>query len=367
MELAFTKDELLRSIQILQGVAAGRNTLPILSNVLVRAAENRIEMSATDLEVAIKLVVPGTIFQEGAVTVSARKLGEVVRELPPEEIKFSTTENHRVELSCGTGVYKIIGLSDDEFPETESIRGGFFAVEAEVIRSMIEKTEFAASTEETRYFLNGLYLHLTPERSEVVATDGRRLAVATSGALAPAPEEPVGVIVPLKAVREIMRTFEESSEVKICLLENQIVFSDDESTLASRLVDGEYPKYEQIIPKDHEHRITVNVENLLSATRRVALLANPKTFSIRFNIKANEIDVSAKAPDLGEAYETVPVNSGNGSLEVAFDARFLIDALSHIGTEEVLIEFKDALSAAVLKPVGEDDHLCLIMPMRLES
>ena len=367
MELAFTKDELLRSIQILQGVAAGRNTLPILSNVLVRAADNRIEMSATDLEVAIKIVVPGTIFEDGAVTVSARKLGEVVRELPPEEIKFTTTENHRVEITCGSGVYKIIGLSDDEFPEIESIRGGFFTVPAEVLQSMVDKTEFAASTEETRYFLNGVYLYLTSEKSEVVATDGRRLAVATSEALMPAPEEPVGVILPLKAVREFMRTFEESTEVKICLLENQIVFSDDESTLASRLVDGEYPKYEQIIPKDHDNRITVNVENLLSATRRVALLANPKTFSIRFDIQTNQIAVSAKAPDLGEAYETVTVNSGDGSLEVAFDARFLIDALSHIGTEEVLIEFKDALSAAVLKPVGEDNHLCLIMPMRLES
>ena len=265
------------------------------------------------------------------------------------------------------GVYKIIGLSDDEFPEIESVRGGFFTVAADVLRSMIDKTEFAASTEETRYFLNGLYLYLTSEKSEVVATDGRRLAVATSEALVPAPEEPVGVILPLKAVREFVRTFEASEEVKICLLDNQIVFSDDESTLDSRLVDGEYPKYEQIIPKDHENQITVNVESLLSATRRVALLANPKTFSIRIDIQSNQIAVSAKAPDLGEAYETVTVNSGNGSLEVAFDARFLIDALSHIGTEEVLIEFKDALSAAVLKPVGEDNHLCLIMPMRLES
>ncbi|MDE0506939.1 MAG: DNA polymerase III subunit beta, partial [Candidatus Poribacteria bacterium] len=235
------------------------------------------------------------------------------------------------------------------------------------LRSMILKTEFAASTEETRYFLNGVYLCLTGEKTEVVATDGRRLAVATSDALMPVPEEATGVILPLKAVREIMRTFEASTELKISLLENQIVFSDDESTLASRLVDGEYPKYDQIIPKDHENRITVNVENLLSATRRVALLANPKTFSIRFDIQTDQIAVSSKAPDVGEAYETVGIDGGGGGLEVAFDARFLIDALSHIQTQEVLIEFKDALSAAVLKPVGEDNHLCLIMPMRLES
>jgi DNA polymerase-3 subunit beta len=367
MELAFGKDELFKSIQILQGVAAGRNALPILSNVLVRAADNRIEMSATDLEVGIKIVVAGTIFEEGAITVSARKLGEVVRELPLEEVKFRTTENNRVEITCGAGVYKIIGLSHDEFPEVESIRGDFFTVEAEVLKSMIDKTEFSASTEETRYFMNGLYLHLTSEKSEVVGTDARRLAVASSEALIPPSQEPIGIILPLKAVREIMRTFEASTEVKISVLDNQIVFADDEFTLTSRLIDGEYPKYEQIIPKNHEDRITVDVEKLLSAARRVALLANPKTFSIRLDIQADQIEVSAKAPDLGEAYETVAINSGNGSLEVAFDARFFIDALSHIGTEEVVIEFKDSLSAAVLKPVGEDNHLCLIMPMRLES
>ena len=367
MELAFRKDELLKSIQVLQGVAAGRNTLPILSNVLVRAANDQIEIAATDLEVGIKIVVPGTIHEEGAITVSARKLGEIVRELPPEEIKFTTTTNDRVEITCGEGVYKIIGLPDEEFPDLPSIRGYFFTMDGEVLRSTIDKTEFSASTEETRYFLNGLYLHLTPDISEVVATDGRRLAVASSEALTPPPEESIGVIVPLKAVREIVRTFDESAEVKICLLENQILFADDEATLTSRLVEGDYPKYEQIIPKDHDNRTIVDVEKLLSATRRVALLANPKTFSIRIDIEENQIRVSAKTPELGEAYETVDVKSGDGSLEVAFDARYLMDALRHIQTEDVAIEFKDSLSATVLKPVGEDNHLCLIMPMRLES
>ncbi len=366
MELAFRREALLKSIQILQGVAAGRNTLPILSNVLVRAVNDRIEMSATDLEVGIKIVVPGIIHDEGAITVSARKLSEIVRELPPEEIKLKTTATDRVEITCGDGVYKIIGLPDEEFPSLPSISSDYFTVDGEVLRSTIDKTEFAASTEETRYFLNGLYLYMTPEVSQVVATDGRRLAVASSESLTPAPEKSIGVIIPLKAVREIVRTFEESVEVRICLLENQIVFADGEATLTSRLVEGDYPKYDQIIPKDHENRTIVSAEKLLSAIRRVALLSNPKTFSIRLDIYESQIRVSAKTPELGEAYETVNTESGSGSLEVAFDARYLMDALRHIHTEFVAIEFKDSQSATVLKPVSDDNHLCLIMPMRLE-
>ena len=248
MQLVFAKEDLFRCIQVLQGVAAGRNTLPILSNVLVRAMDGQIEIAATDLEVSIQTVVPGTIVEEGAITVSARKLSEIVRELPDQEIRFSTTANDRIEITCGEGVYKIIGLPDDEFPELSSITGAFFTIDGELLCSMIDKTEFSASTEETRYFLNGLYFDLTPELTQIVATDGRRLAVASSDTLMPPPQEPIGVIVPLKAVQEIAKTFAESAEVKVCLLENQIIFADDDSTLTSRLVEGEYPKYQQIIP-----------------------------------------------------------------------------------------------------------------------
>jgi DNA polymerase-3 subunit beta len=367
MELVFKKEDLLKSLQVLQGVAAGRNTLPILSNVLIRAANGQIEIVATDLEVGIRIVVPGTIFDEGAITISAKKLTEIVRELPPAEIKLTTTANDRVEIVCGEGVYKIIGLPDDEFPDLPAIQGDFFTIDGERLRTMIYRTEFSAATEETRYFLNGLYFHLTPESTQVVATDGRRLAIASSAVLTPPPQEPIGVIIPLKAVKEITKTFAESAEVKICLLENQIIFADDSATLTSRLVEGDYPKYQQIIPKDNEIRAVLESENFLSALKRVALLANPKTYSIRLDIQENAVKVSAKTPELGEAYETVELKSGNGDIQIAFDARFLMEAVRHIQTEDVLLELKDSLSAVVLKPVGDDTHFCLIMPMRLES
>ena len=232
---------------------------------------------------------------------------------------------------------------------------------------MIEKTEFSASTEETRYFLNGLYFDLTPEITQIVATDGRRLAVASSDTLMPPPEEPIGVIVPLKAVREISKTFAESAEVKVSLLENQILFADDDSTLTSRLVEGEYPKYQQIIPSDNEIHLTLNVDKMLGGLRRVALLSNPKTYSIRLDIQDGKVRISAKTPELGEAYETVDVTGGEGEIQIAFDARFLVEAVGHIQAEDFRLELKDSLSAAVLKPADGEGHLCLIMPMRLES
>ena len=368
MELVFkAREDLLRAIQVLQGVAASRNTLPILSNVLIRAANGQIEIAATDLEVSIQIVVPGTILDEGTITVSAKKLSEIIRELPSEEIKLATTANNRVEIVCGEGVYKIIGLPDDEFPDLPKIQGDFFTIDGEVLRLMIHKTEFSAATDETRYFLNGLYFNFTQEITQVVATDGRRLAIASSDILTPPPEEAIGVIIPLKAVREITKTFADSVEVKICLLDNQILFADDDATLTSRLVEGEYPNYQQIIPSDNEVHLTLNVEKLLGALRRVALLSNPKTYSIRLDIQENSAKISAKTPELGEAYETVELEGGSGEIQIAFDARFLMEAVRHIQTDGVLLELKDSLSATILKPVGTADHLCLIMPMRLES
>ena len=367
MELTFEKENLLKAIQVVQSVAAGRNTLPILSNVLIDATGGQIVIASTDWEVGIRMIVPGTISDEGAITLSARKLAEIARELPPAEIRFTTTANDRVEIVCAQGTYKMIGLPDDEFPNLPTIKDDFFTINGEVLRSMIYKTEFAASIEETRYFLNGLYFYLTPEITQMVATDGRRLAIASDGPLTPTPTEPMGIIVPLKAVREIVKTFSESEEIRVCLRENQIIFADDVATLTSRLVEGEYPKYEQIIPKDNEGKVVLDVELFFSALRRVALFSNPKNYSIRLDVHENAVNISAKTPELGEAEETIDFKSSNGEIEIAFDARFLIDVLRHIQTEEVVMEFKDPLSAVVLKPVGEDNHLGLIMPMRLES
>ena len=366
MELTFERDDLLNALQVLQGVASGRATLPILSNVLIHAEGSTIECMATDLEIGIRMKVEGAITEEGTITVSAKKLGDIVKELPNDKpVNLATTANDRVEITCGDGVYKIIGMPGDEFPQLPSVEGNAVSIGGETLRDILQKTEFAASTEEVRYFLNGLYFNFLAEKTEVVATDGKRLARAHCEPLN-SPGEANGFIVPLKAVREIDRTFAESGEVDISVFENQILFTDGNATLTTRLVDGEYPNYQKIIPESSEGRTVVSKEQILRATRRVAVLSNPKNYSICLEIDTEQIRVSAKTPELGEAYETLPVESSTGNVRIGFDARLLTDALAHIETESLSIEFSGELNPVLIKPVGTEDYISLIMPMRLE-
>jgi DNA polymerase-3 subunit beta len=382
MELTFEKDDLLKAVQALQGVAGSRNTLPILSNILVNAQNERIEMSATDLEVGIRIQVNGTIVEPGSITIPARKISEIIRELPPSVVKLVTTANDRVEIECERGVYTMIGLPSDEFPLIMSMpdeiprtfggQGGCFTVDAETFKTMIAKTAFAASTEETRYYLNGVFLHLFPSESRIVATDGRRLALVKSPAVESITEE-IGVIVPIKAVGEIRKTFTESKDLKIAISENQIIFSDGISTLTSRLVEGEFPDYDRIIPKDNDINIYLDTQQFLAVVRRVSLLANPKTLLIKLETQDGIMKVSATNPDFGEAHEEMEISRGgaslparNGNIVIAFSAKFAMDVLTHIDSEEVKLSLKDPLSAVLIKPGNYENYLYLIMPMRLD-
>ena len=366
MELTFEKHDLLNSLQVLQGVASGRTTLPILSNVLIQAADGKIECIATDLEVGIKIKVEGAIQEDGAITVSAKKLADIVKELPEDKpIHFATTANDRVELTCGNGVYKIIGLPDEEFPQLPAVDGDSLTIDGDVLRDLLYKTEFAAATEDVRYFLNGLYFNFLPDKTEVVATDMRWLALARCERLTS--EDVKGFIIPLKAVKEIARTFAESGTVQISIFENQILFADENATLTTRLVEGDYPPYQKIIPEAAEGRVVVSKEQMLHAARRVALLSNPKNYAIALEIDTEQLQISAKTPELGEAYEPIPVESGTGRIRIGIDARLLIETLGHVETESMAIEFKSEVEPIVFKPVGAESHICLVMPMRLES
>lgn len=367
MELTFEKHDLLYALRVLQGATGGRDTLPILSNVLIRAEDSRIECIATDLEVGIKMQVAGEVKEGGAVTVPAKKLVDIVKALPVgKPIEVVTTANARVEITCGDGVYKIIGLPDEEFPQLPSVEGEALTIGGETLMDVIQKTEFAASTEEVRYFLNGLYFNLLTDRTEVVATDGRCLALTHCEPLN-ASEETSGFIVPLRAVRAIAKTFADAGEVEVSISENLILLTDGDATLTARLVEGDYPNYEKMIPESADGRTVVLKDQILGATRRVALLSNPKTHLICLEIDTEQIQVSARAPELGEAHETVPVASGNGSVRIGLDARLLVQALAHIQSESLAIEFIGGSTPVLIKPVSDDEYISLIMPMRLEG
>jgi DNA polymerase-3 subunit beta len=375
MELVFEREKLWEAMQIVGNVAASRNTLPILANVLIKAVDDQIQLAATDLEVGVKSIVQGQISEPGSITIPAKKLADIVRELPSStnsgesaKVKLTTQANDRVEINCENAKFRIVGLTDEEFPPLPELGDDFFTLNSDILRSMIQRTIFAISTEETRHFLNGIYFCVNSESVKMVATDGKRLAVTVYQPTEPAEKE-ISVIIPTKAVNNILKTFTDDENVKIALLENQIAFASQNMTLISRLIEGEYPDYKAVMSPamNNEVKMVASTDNLLSVIRRVSLLANPKTPSIKMEFKEAELTVSASTPELGEAQEQMEVEVEGGSVEIAFNARYVMDVLRNIESDKVLFKFRDSLSPVLVMPSeeGGQNYMCVIMPMRL--
>ena len=369
MNLVFERNDLLNALQVLQGIASGKTTLPILSNIKFDAdADGNIHCTATDLEVSIRQKVRGEVHNAGTITVSAKKLGDIVKELPNKPVIIAVTTNDRVEITCGDGVFKIIGLSADEFPDTPSVDSNPTSIKCSTLIDLMEKTEFAASTEEVRYFLNGLYFNFLADHTEVAATDGKRLAVARCEHIPiQLADAQTGFIVPLKAIREIHRTFADSITVDISVVENQILFNDGKSTLVTRLIEGDYPKYQRIIPESTVSHVIVAKDRILGAVRRVALLSNPSNFLICLEMGDGQIIVTSKTAEVGEGFEIVAVDQLVGEGRIGFDARLLIESISHIETQKIKMSFGDELQPVVITPLELSDHTTLVMPMRIDN
>lgn len=368
MKLTFERDNLLSSLQVLQGVASEQNTPPIPSNVLIHAEGNTIECMATDMEIGIRMKVDGTVKEAGTILIPAGKLADIVKGWPTEKpIDLTTTTNNRIEITSGNGIHKTVKLADEKFPQFPSIDEAAFAIDGKTLRSVLHKTEFAAPAKKARQAcLNGLYFNLLEDRTEIVAADGIQLAVAHCEPLKLS-QESDGFIVPLKAVKEIERTFANAPEIRISRLGNQILFADERATVTTRLVDAEYPPYEKLIPMSHEVRTVVRKEPILQAMRKVSLVSDPKTFKVCLEIDEQQMQVSAETPEPDETHETLAVESSTGNIRIGMNAQLLIETLTHIETESVSLEFSGVLNPVAVKPIGKDGHICLIMPMNLES
>ena len=367
MKAQFERSDLLDSIQTVIGVTGGRNTLPILSNILIRVADGEIRMSATDLETSIMTGVTGTIETDGEITLPAKKLFEIIRSLPDSAVTLHLSENDRVTISCANSHHKLAGLPAEDFPEAPKMGEDFIEVKPEFLCRTIEDTDFSASTDEVRYFLNGLYFNFTPEITEVVATDGRRLAlvIINEGLVK---DKNINVILPLKAVKEISKVFALSTtDIRVNVSDGQIVFTDGEVTLASRLVEGEYPAYRNIIPESHTIEVVFDKTELMDSLRRVSVMANPRTCQIAMSISSDDnlVTISSKSPEIGEANDVINCEA-DGTLDIGFDSRFMVEAVNSIRADSVKMKMKDSLSAITITAEDTEDHLCLVMPMRLE-
>lgn len=370
MEFRITKNELLKSLGRIQAIVEKRNTMPILANTLIEADAERITISATDLDVGIRGSYPATVTKKGSVTVSAKKLYEVVRELPDKAIHVSRKENNWVEITCAKIVFRLVGLPPEEYPALPKIdEKNLVQIESETIHGMIEKTLYAVSNEEARYNLNGIYLDVEPEGNllRMVSTDGHRLALVErkiEGADFTRFDK--GVIVPKKGILEWKRLLEEDDEpVEMGFRKNHGVIRKKDVLLVIRLIDGEFPDYKQVIPSDLKRNLTVGRETLLASLRRISVLATEKSRSLKLEIGKRQILLSSNNPDLGEAREEIEVDYSGEALSIGFNARYLMDALAALTCKEVRLGLNDELSPGTICPADDDMALAVVMPMRI--
>lgn len=373
MEFKIEKDQFLKSLQKIQGIVEKRTSMPILSNVLLEAAENSLIVTATDLEVGMKSIYSAEVATPGKITVSAKKLYEIVKELPNQPISFLTKDNDWVEIKCGKVQFNIVGLSSDEFPYFPDVKEeNLFEIETSLLRGMIEKTSYAICTDETKYNLNGIFIReeMLPDGSnglKMVSTDGHRLSIASGNLKGSAGTElQKGVILPKKGVYEMKKIAdEEGGTLLFGFMDNSAVIKRGDSYMVMRLVDGEFPDYNRVIPTANTRVVTVNKEDFSHSVRRMAILSSEKFKGIMLEISSDGVKISSSNPELGDAMEELDVAYDGEPISVRFNARYLLDVLSVAETERVEMKFKDELSPSIIVPENSDSFLAVIMPMRL--
>jgi DNA polymerase-3 subunit beta len=368
MNLTISKDQILVGLQAVQNVVGSRTTLPILSNVLLRAEDGHVEFTATDLDVSVSCKVEAKVTKPGATTIPVKKLFGIVRELGGTEIDIEVDEKNICTIRCGSSFFKIHGLNADEFPPLPKFKDDKkVSLSQETVKAMMKKTSFAVSTDESRYVLNGIFISLKDHKMTMVATDGRRLALVDEEV--DISEKSAGeFIVPAKAVTELNRLLQDKGDVEIKFGENQASFAlkDDKGfsvLVISKLIEGNYPNYRQVIPGEAKERVPLNREEFVQALRRAEIMTSEKANSVKLAFGKNTLAITANSPEVGEARETMAVNYKGTEMAIAFNPRYLIDALNALTEDEVFFELIDELSPGVLKINGP--FLYVVMPMRL--
>ncbi len=368
MNLTISKEQIINGLQAVQNVVSTRTTLPILSNVLLRAEGERLEFTATDLDVTVACAVEAKIKKGGASTVPVKKLFGIVRELSSPEIELEVDEKNVCSVRAGASVYKINGLSADEFPPLPKFKEDKKVVlPQETLKSMMKKTSFAISTDESRYVLNGIFLSMKDHKMTMVATDGRRLALVDEE-LDVAEKSQGEFIIPAKTVNELNRLLLDKGEVEIRYVENQASFTlKDEKgqsvLVVTKLIEGNYPNYRQVIPAETKERVALVREDFLHALRRAEIMTSEKSNSVKLSFAKNKLEITANSPEVGEAKESLAINYKGPDMAIAFNPKYVIDPLNALTNDEVFLELIDELSPGVVKINGP--FLSVVMPMRL--
>jgi len=368
MNLSITKEQILNGLQAVQNIVSTRTTLPILSNVLLRADGKSLQLTATDLDVTITCAVEATVTKPGAITIPAKKLFGIVRELGAMEIELEVDDKNACSLRAASSFFKIRGLGAEEFPPMPNLQEHKNVnLPQEKLRGMLRKTSFAISTDESRYVLNGIFMSLKEHKLTMVATDGRRLALVDEDVDVPAKNQ-TEFIVPAKAVNELNRLLTDKGEVEVRFAGNQAAFTlrDEKGmnvVIVSKLIEGNYPNYRQVIPGEAKERVPLAREEFLHALKRAELMTSEKQNSVKLNFTRNNLAITANSPDVGEARETMAINYKGKDMAIAFNPGYVIEPLNALANDEVYLELIDELSPGVLKINGP--FLYVVMPMRL--
>jgi DNA polymerase-3 subunit beta len=368
MRFTISREKLLEGLQAVTAAVPAKTTLPVLANLLAETTDRGIRLSATDLDIAVSTEVTADVEATGSITIPARKLSEIARELPPAPVKIATSGEQRVTLECGRSRFKLLGLPRDEFPTFPQVRfNESWRVKSGELQQLIAHTAFAVSTEESRPILNGVLWELREERMRMVATNGHRLArmdLPISDTSAPSSD----LIVPPKALEQVRRLFPAEEELEIARGDNHLGFRSPFTAVFTRLIEGPYPNYEQVIPKDNDKHCMLDKAALAGALKRMSVIASDQTHRIKLSFNAGMLKFAVTTPDLGEAADELSINYDGDPLEIGFNAAYLLEILRYMPTDEIKLTFKAPERAATIEPQGWDsnaDYLCLVMPLRL--
>jgi DNA polymerase-3 subunit beta len=369
MELVVRKADLLRELQLFQGIVERKNTIPILANVLIEATDGEVRMLATDLEVGLRSRCDATVTKRGILTLPAKKLYEIVKALPETDVRIEADKNG-VKVAADRFDSRMQTLPREDFPSLPEATGTVSAtLPRDVLKQMVGKTQFAITGEDTRYFLNGALFILRGDSMKLVSTDGHRLAlVSVPRTTDGPPDEEVRVILPRKTLLELGRLLSDGEgDIIYERGENHLFFNIGGRLLISRMIDGQFPAFERVIPKSNDKRVEFDRDRLTSAVRRVALLSNERSRAVKFTMDAGKVEIASSSPEFGEAKEVLMVDYTDAAVTICFNAQYVLDFLGVVETDSVALEFKDEMSQAVMKPIGAEgyDYTYVIMPMRV--
>lgn len=366
MRFTITREKLQEGLAAVTPAVPNKTTLPVLANLLVQTTEKGIRISGTDLDIAVSTEVTADVEAAGAITIPARKLSEIARELPPAPVRISATGDQRITLECGRSKFKLLGLPKSEFPSFPAVQfDKAVRVSSGDLQKLIGHTAFAASTEESRPILNGVLWELRPDLMRMVATNGHRLAKMEVPVKA---SQKADLIIPPKALEQIRRLFPAEEELEVAQGENHLGFRSPFTSVYTRLIEGPYPGYEQVIPKDNDKYAIVDRAALISALRRMSVVASDQTHRIRLSFNAGMLKFSVSTPDLGEAQDELPIRYEGDPLDIGFNGAYLLEILKFLPTDEVRMTFRAPERASTIEPEGWADaakYLCLLMPLRL--